>query len=470
MTKMKKLIALTVIFVLVLAACGDGNTPNNENNNNNGNTTGTTLTIADMNSAGDCEVEYGGVNFDLVHNTEVTKTVSSGTRYAYITYHYFTEDEYYSGRDLVTHNRTCSCPVFRTDSITCEEEKNTRFGLTRNTVVTLISGFGYDRFANVTETFENITNSVNEYYTKYIKLKTRGFNAIQTWFWDAVESFNDAPAGTTHTITLTESFEFPSVSRAYAGSVHYGHLFKEGQNKKIIIQGDSVERTITNSGKTLQYDYYQLDSGSPFLVIPNGITLELGNNITLDGNSIPYSVVIVEGGGTLIMNSGSTVKRANDCGVAVEGTFIMNDGTISGNKYGAHDDWGTTTGGGVSVRSGTFTMSGGIIRDNNAIMVNGGGGGVSVLGGTFTMNGGTISNNTVSPSTMINFTRGGGVYVGINGSFIKTGGTIDDTNEADFGKVAYDISTYENKYRETTAGPTDDMDSSKTGVAGGWEE
>jgi len=458
-TKMKKITTAIIVFALLLTACDDGN--------NNGNKT--TLTITNMNIIGLIEVTYGSVDFGLIGQltTEsVTKDVTAGTRYAYITDHYYFTEADLSGFNLAAHNQTCSCPVYRTNSITCEEGKNTQFNLTRNTVVTLIEGFGYDKFGDVPGTFQDISTNVTDLYDEYMRLKTRGFDEIQTWFWDAIESFNNAPDGTTHTITLTDSFEFPSV-RNYTVSEYRSSLFKKGQNKKLIIQGASFNRTIVNSGKTLN-GYFQDETGGYFIIVPDGITLELGNNITIDNNAIPFSAVIVEEGGTLIMNNGSTINGANDCGVEVEGTFIMNGGTISGNKYSARYDWGTSSGGGVSVRGGTFTMNGGIIRNNINYDEGFGGGGVSVVGGTFTMTGGTISGNKTDPSQIIMFSsRGGGVFVGANGSFTKTGGTIDDTNDALYGKAAYSFSSGE---LNTTAGPDDNLNSAVAGAAGGWEE
>jgi hypothetical protein len=80
---------------------------------------------------------------------------------------------------------------------------------------------------------------------------------------------------------------------------------------------------------------------------------------------------------------------------------------------------------------------------------------------TFTMTGGAISANTAS-------SYGGGVYVYTNRTFTKSGSsTIDATNKASYGKVAYVSSG--GKQRNTAAGPNVDLDSSKSGAAGGWE-
>jgi len=475
----KKLLVALIACTMFFMAC-----PNDDENNNGKKTT---LTITNMNVREVCEVAYGDVIFDLVHNAELTKEVSAGTRYAYITYHYFSEAEYFGGIDLTTHNRTCSCPVFRTATITCEEGEKTKFGLTENSVVTFISGYGYDKRGDDTGTLLDFTSKIDDDWLKDRDKKSTGFDETQTWFWDEIESFNNAPNGTTQTITLTKSFEFPSVRRIYASSFYYSPFKKDQSNKKIIIQGDAFERTIKNSGKTLDNNF-QTEMDGYLFVIPSGITLELGNNVTLDGNSIPFSTVIVEAGGTFIMNNGSTVKNTNDSGVLVEGAFTMNGGTISGNRHVSRGvDLPPSDGGGVVVKGGTFTMNGGTISNNvQSNHTYKGGGGVCVFEGTFTMKGGTISGNTTNSSQYINYphiysTYGGGVYVGAYAysdstssktaaSFTKSGGTIDVTNSAEFGKVIYVDRSTGSDVRETTAGPSDNLTSAISGSGGGWEE
>ncbi|MCL2207757.1 MAG: T9SS type A sorting domain-containing protein [Fibromonadales bacterium] len=120
------------------------------------------------------------------------------------------------------------------------------------------------------------------------------------------------------------------------------------------------------------------------------------------------SLVSVYGGGTLTMKEGAVVcnnsSYNNGGGVSVgSGTFIMSGGSISGNS-GA--------GSGVYVGDGTFTMNGGSITGNSA---GNHGGGVLVSGGTFTMSGGSITGNSSS--------YGGGVYV-FSGTFTMSGGSI----------------------------------------------
>jgi len=152
--------------------------------------------------------------------------------------------------------------------------------------------------------------------------------------------------------------------------------------------------------------------------------------------------------GTFIMNGGSiTGNKATNCnggGVFVSkaegssrgGTFTMNDGEISGNT--------TKNGGGVFVWQGTVNMEGGGISNNNAqfgggVLMNGGnvvmkggviarntasrdGGGVCIWAGTFAMSVGTINGNTAGISgTSAGYAGGINVY---GGTFTMSGGII----------------------------------------------
>jgi hypothetical protein len=125
----------------------------------------------------------------------------------------------------------------------------------------------------------------------------------------------------------------------------------------------------------------------------------------------------------------------------------MNGGTISENSTDGSAVY--SYGGGVYVKNGTFTMSGGTISENAALSYpDSCGGGVYIKNGIFTMSGGTISENSTSGYTDL-FGYGGGVYV-YSGSFSKTGGIIDNTNTARYGKAAY--VRIGGKKRNSTAG------------------
>ena len=201
----------------------------------------------------------------------------------------------------------------------------------------------------------------------------------------------------------------------------------------------------------------------------------------MNGGAISYNEAENDGGGvynnndsTFAMNNGTishNVSWYDGGGVENNGTFTLNDGRIS-------DNYADNSGGGVYNYIETFTMNGGTISNNEAQYNGGGvfnsndrtftmnageisyntagdGGGVSNYG-TFTMTGGMISNNeaqlngggvynyaTFTFSAISNDLAdigiiaantadyGGGVYNEIGGTFTMKGGFIGDTDEDD---------------------------------------
>jgi len=208
-----------------------------------------------------------------------------------------------------------------------------------------------------------------------------------------------------------------------------------GKTVGITVLGYGSERTIT------------LASDGNMFYVNNGVTLTLDNNITLLGRNNGYGAALVQvNRGNLIINNGAKISKSGGSGVSIfnSGTVTMNGGTIRENMYGGIEieggtfimDGGTISGNlrGIGVQSGTFTMNGGTISGNTT---NGSGGGVYVRGGTFTMNGGTISGNTAADF-------GGGVYVILSGTFTMHGGTISGNTASSYsggGGGVYVLST-----------------------------
>jgi len=201
-----------------------------------------------------------------------------------------------------------------------------------------------------------------------------------------------------------------------------------GKNVEITLFGGGNEITLTQSA-----------SGNIF-IIGSGAVLNL-DNITLAGNNSNSSARIqINASGSFKMNDGSKIIGASTGnGVNVSGgTFTMNNGTIKTNSRGVNiTDTGTFTmnngtisnniSGGVNVSgTGIFIINDGVISENNSSTY---GGGVSVNGGSFTMNGGAISNNSVEHNT---YGYGGGVYIAQNAAFTMTGGRISN-NKAKLG-------------------------------------
>ena len=310
-----------------------------------------------------------------------------------------------------------------------------------------------------------------------------GLAAKLTWLQ------SNAVSGGDYTIEVNANENISPQTLSYSGK----------NNITIRLKGGGSIRTISLSG-----------NGAMFTV-SSGVTLALGENIKLVGRSSNDTALISVSGGNLILNEGAIITGNNNSfgtggGVFMNsGTFTMNGGEISGNTSNVNgggvyvlggsftmhngDITGNSTyngGGGVYVFSNsTFSMSGGKISGNTNTGFWGGGVCVDIVG-TFTMSGGTISGNTVNHEYYSQAeSGGGGVFVA--GTFTKSGGTITSyasdkvngnvvknssgvvqNNRGHAVCVFPDYST-QAKRRETTAGPMVNLDSTKSGVAGGWE-
>jgi len=258
------------------------------------------------------------------------------------------------------------------------------------------------------------------------------------------------------------------------------------------------------SGNTIEYNGGGVFVGENGTFIMNGGEISGNTAAAVAENSSPYS-----GGGVFVNR----------------GTFTMTNGEIFGNTVAYGSGYYSHGGGGVCVASGAFTMSGGKISRNTASSGSGGGvfargtfaitggeisenvayfsgGGVSFNGGVFEMTGGKISRNTASSgggvyasfenssftmtdgeiSKNIAFESGGGMHFHGGVIFTKTGGTIygytdgddncnvvKDSNGIVRDNRGHAVFSGSNKYRETTAGPSVNLDSTIPGSAGGWE-
>ena len=136
-------------------------------------------------------------------------------------------------------------------------------------------------------------------------------------------------------------------------SIYGQYLYYGGKTVTITLTGGNNEKIID----------FDSTSGGSIFNISSGVTLILGNNITLTGFLDNWSALItVYGGGALIMNDGAKItgnstQTSFGGGVRVYGSFVMNGGSIFGNKA----DYG----GGVYI-NGSFTKNGGIIFGNNS--------------------------------------------------------------------------------------------------------
>jgi uncharacterized repeat protein (TIGR02543 family) len=266
-----------------------------------------------------------------------------------------------------------------------------------------------------------------DFYAKWTAItQAQGDSLADSLSWLAT----NADEGGFYSITMDASEAIAPTSLSYSG-----------KTVNVILDGGDAERMVT------------LTATGALFTIESGVTFTLGNNVSLYGlDNNTTSLVVVNNGGTLVMNDGSKISGNTASayaystyysppyyvyyyhysyggGVYVDsgGTFTMNGGAISGNTaspYAANSHpsasayyYYYSNGGGVHVYGGTFTMNGGTISGNSASS-NGYGGGVYMSSGTFTMNGGAINNNTTTGGN-----GGGGVCVN-SGTFTMSGGAI----------------------------------------------
>ena len=168
------------------------------------------------------------------------------------------------------------------------------------------------------------------------------------------------------------------------------------------------------------------------LVVPTGVsaTLDLNGHIVDRGmtevNSWHGGVIEINGGSLTVIDSDPTA--AHESAVSYEDPLTGESVTVLGGVITG--GWPDQYGGGVCVKGGSFTLTGGSIVGNHVGKTGFGavealGGGVYVQSGSFTMNGGAIcGNQAVNKSFMPEMLgRGGGIYIR-DGSFTMNGGTI----------------------------------------------
>jgi uncharacterized repeat protein (TIGR02543 family) len=212
-----------------------------------------------------------------------------------------------------------------------------------------------------------------DFYAKWIPETLSGYSLEK-----ALGMISANPeTGEAYTITLDANEPFAPTGLSYGG-----------KKVDITLEGGAEERTLS------------LSSDGHIFNVGSGVTLTLGNNITIQGRTSNQMALVAVNGGTLEMKAGSK---------------------ITGNK--SVFSW---FGSGVRLNSGSFIMNGGEISDN--ISANYGGGVYINYGAVFIMNDGAISGNTAN--------RGGGVFAENNGRFEMNGGKISG-NKAGYGGGVY---------------------------------
>ena len=271
----------------------------------------------------------------------------------------------------------------------------------------------------------------------------------------------NAESGSSYVIEINSNETIQHSLLAYGGNLSY----KNKSGITITIKGDDVNRTI-NANMPGRIFY-----------VGQGVTLILEDNITLQGypynqpRSIYFALVIVNSGGTLVMNEGATITGGTNNyseggGVAVSdgGTFLMNGGTISGNLCLVgpikieHVQLGAATRAATSSAMARGANRSGIRGASNL--------------------------NTAPAAPAMPVAKGGGVYVSGRGTFTKTGGTITGfASDQTSGNVVRDyngnimqgnghavyVDGAQVKRKETTAGPDVNLYYSNGQFSGAWD-
>ena len=257
-------------------------------------------------------------------------------------------------------------------------------------------------------------------------------------------------AGTGAAVNVNGSFIMSdgiiSYSKSTAVQVERGHFtMKDGAISNNVSPDDSGGLRIIEGG------VFDMEGGT---ISDNTVVIE-GGGVSVSGENSRFNMLSStaliknnharEGGGVATMHggvftikagtiSGNTAFGYNSKGgggifVGIAGKLIIEDGVISGNKA---PNAGSTSfergkGGGISIISeGSFTMTGGMIKGNEAGF---GGGGVYNQGGKFVFENGTINGNIAEKN-------GGGLfYDNSRVDFNMYNGTIGGSSPAD-GNIA----------------------------------
>lgn len=192
--------------------------------------------------------------------------------------------------------------------------------------------------------------------------------------------------------------------------------------------GSDVTFTLCDCNGSNKTYHFEKDKYGLWQLNESGSHAVTGGIITSTGSGYGSGVYVAGGGtfnmygGTIVGNNGTSTSEGHRGGgvyvlsntqTGTKGTFNMYDGVITGNSVtGETADVG---GGGVFVY-GIFNMSGGEITENTALRYTCGGGVTVASGGTFTMTRGEIKGNNA-------YRSGGGVFAK-NATFNMSGGEI----------------------------------------------
>jgi hypothetical protein len=217
----------------------------------------------------------------------------------------------------------------------------------------------------------------------------------------------------------------------------------------------------------------------------SGETLVLpGGTYDMEGPTVEVSdniIITTEPGAEVILMRNPTIPFTDDMIKVTAGGLILQAGTGGSLALDGNGDSVFAAGSLVRVESGNLTITDGVTLENNNSSSFGGGVYFN-SSGTFAMNGGTISGN--------NAVNGGGVYVE-SGTFKKKNTDTPGDSGVIYGKYEAGTTNPEvealkntassdndghavyvqsiSEKRNSTADVGDDLDSTVSGLAGGWE-
>jgi hypothetical protein len=237
-----------------------------------------------------------------------------------------------------------------------------------------------------------------------------------------------------------------------------GFLYNAGDNNAKLEDGTSgsIQASYSSGGtpiygdlKTIISNVTGTENAPAVITVANNVTLDspvdivskhikltvLGNVAKIikrgSANGSLFTVTGTDASLTLDAGNGSlTLDGDKSSGITADaplvtvsrGTLTMGNGVTLQNNNKTSGD----SGGAIDVQSGTFYMTGGVIRDNTSTDSKGGGVKLAKAEGSnmpisvFYMSGGTISGNTTG-----NGNNGGGVYIDHNSEFYMSGNTAN---------------------------------------------
>lgn len=274
-------------------------------------------------------------------------------------------------------------------------------------------------------------------FSSTVSTEAAGVNITVNTFAKLQAAITSAPTnGTEYVIGITNDINFDSMLSVLSGRNITIQSAASGATP-VLTRNASRHFSITQS--TLSIGDIILDGGGGSSGTCGGVDISSGSFKMEDGAVIRNCYQVSSGagviinGGTFTMNGGTIMgNNAKSAGGGVHmnstsAVFIMNGGVITGNTA----DGSTNAGSGVFAR-GIFNMNGGEISNNIASASGASGAGVCVYdGGTFTMGGSTgkpVISGNASPL------NGGGVFIS-SGTLTMYSGEIKGNSATGGGGV-----------------------------------